>query len=179
MICCHCNSVCYCSPASFSMLICDRLWWQLCPCWWHFSPHSLFLLSLYLSVRLSVSLCVCLSLYLMVVFSTAAVINRAIHTSSIGLDVSPLIDGSCSLTTGSSACAKEQLARSRNRQSKDFTKTSSFCCCSVLRAWPRARSFVVAYVRGKTQGNPNSTDLPTFHHVFLPPCCDAPLQMDT
>jgi hypothetical protein len=58
--------------------------------------HSIFLLSLYLSVRLSVSLCVYLSLSLMVVLSTAAVINQAIHTSSIGLDVSPLLDGSCS-----------------------------------------------------------------------------------
>ncbi len=127
MICCHCSSVCYCSPASSSMLICDHLWWQLCPCWWHFSPHSLFLLSLYLSVRLSVCVCVCLSLSLMVVLCT--VINRAIRTSSIGLDVSPLLDGSCSLTTGSSTCAEEQLARSRNPQSNDFTKYASCCCC--------------------------------------------------
>jgi hypothetical protein len=65
----------------------------------------------------------------MVVLSTAAVINRAIHTSSIGLDVSPLLDGSCSLTTGSSACAEEQLARSRNPKSKDFTKHARCCCC--------------------------------------------------
>jgi hypothetical protein len=43
----------------------------------------------------------------------------------------------------------------------------------------RARSFVVAYVRGETQGNPNSTDLPTYHPVFLPSCFEEPLQMDT
>jgi hypothetical protein len=54
----------------------------------------------------------------MVVFSTIAVMNRAIHSSSEELGVSPLLDGSCSLTTGSSACAEEQLARSRRPQSK-------------------------------------------------------------
>jgi hypothetical protein len=65
----------------------------------------------------------------MVVFSTIAVTNRAIHSSSEELGVSPLLDGSCSLTTGSSACAEEQLARSRRPQSKDFTKHASCCYC--------------------------------------------------
>ncbi len=37
---------------------------------------------------------------------------------------------------------------------------------------------VVAYVREETQGNPDSTELLTHHHVFLP-CCDEPLQIDT
>jgi hypothetical protein len=54
-----------------------------------------------------------------------------------------------------------------------------FFCAARMASRARARSFVVAYVRGETQGNPNSTDLPTYHPVFLPSCFEEPLQMDT
>ncbi len=52
-------------------------------------------------------------------------------------------------------------------------------CAASMGSRARARTFVVAYVRGETQENPNSTDLPTYHHVFLPSCFEEPLQMDT
>jgi hypothetical protein len=52
-------------------------------------------------------------------------------------------------------------------------------CAASMGSRARARTFVVAYVRGETQENPNSTDLPTYHPVFLPSCFEEPLQMDT
>ncbi len=52
-------------------------------------------------------------------------------------------------------------------------------CAASMGSRARARTFVVAYVRGETQGNPNSTDLPTYHPVFLPSCFEEPLQMAT
>ncbi len=53
-------------------------------CWWwqHIYLHSLFLLSFYLSIRLSIFWYVCLTLIVM--FSIAIVMNLAIHISLVG-----------------------------------------------------------------------------------------------